>query len=132
MTRADVERIVRDMLVSDTRLRASSIPPQSAIAGAVRAEFARRNIDRWRLSEVIGVSRPTASGRLSGAYPFSAVQLEKVAAFLGMSVGDLYALAVHGARFTDHGEEAASIPSSRPRVDLWEQPARARRRRGAP
>lgn len=78
------------------------------------------------------MSLPTAYGRFGGAYPFTAAQLEQVAAFLGMGVSDLYALAVHGARFTGHGEEAASVPRFRPRVDIWEQPARARRRRSTP
>ncbi len=130
LTRVEVERIVRDLLLSDARPRALAVPSQAAIAGAVRAEFARRNIDRWQLTEVIGVSRPTAYGRFSGAYPFSAVQLEKVAASLGMGVGDLYALAGHGDTFMLGGEGVVATATLIPRSDAWEQPARARRRSG--
>lgn len=135
LTTVDVEKIVRNVLRSDTQYRpidTPAIPSQDALAGAVRAEFGRRNLHRKQLSEVLGVSRPTAYGRFSGAYPFTAVQLEKVSAFLGMSVGDLYALAVHGATFTEDRGDAAPTLRPAPVLDMWEQPRRARRAAAIP
>ncbi|WP_270353245.1 hypothetical protein [Microbacterium testaceum] len=132
VSRRDLELIVQEVVSRclDERgmLRSGSLPSQGDIAGAVRAEFARRDLHQVRLAEVIGRSIPTARARMRGIYAFQPGELEKVAAFLGMGVGDLLALAEHGARFTGRRNAEAVAPQDAS-TDLWAQPPRAIRPR---
>lgn len=65
---------------------------------------------------------------MKGIYAFQPGELEKVAAFLGMGVGDLLSLAEHGARFTAARDVGAVMPRDAS-TDLWAQPPRATRPR---
>ncbi|WP_295839826.1 hypothetical protein [uncultured Microbacterium sp.] len=129
--RRDLELIFREVVSRclDERgvLGSGSLPSREDIAGAVRAEFARRELHQVRLAEVIGRSIPTARARMKGIYGCQPGELEMVAAFLGMGIGDLLSLAEHGARFTG-GQNAAGAAPPAPLADTWEQPPRSRRR----
>lgn len=55
-----------------------------AIAGEVRAEFARQNKKTWSdLADSLGIRRATLSARINGHQPFTTGQLVAVAHFLG-------------------------------------------------
>lgn len=99
-----------------------------AVAGAVRAEIARANRQRSDLGEVLGISRPTIAGRISGAYPFTMSEVDKIARWLGITAQDIMLSAALPERF---GVNRASElePLMPPRRDAWAQPARARARR---
>lgn len=56
------------------------------VAGAVRAEMARAQMTQRQLAVVIGVQQPNVSLRLQGKHPFSTVELDKIAAALGVPV----------------------------------------------
>lgn len=101
---------------------------KDAIAGAVRAEMARARKKSSDLSVALGLSRVTVGGRLSGAYPFTIPELDKVAEFLGLTTQDIMLSAALTERF---GAERANeiIPLELPKRDAWAQPARARARR---
>lgn len=73
--------------------------PAQQTAGAVRAELARRRISGREMARELGWSFTTTSRRLSGSSPFDIDELAAVAAFLGMSVSQL---------FTDAPERVAS------------------------
>lgn len=92
-----------------------------AIAGAVRAEFARRRVDKKDLADVLGCSRPTAYGRINGRLDWSARDIERVATFLGITPQRLNDLAANVSHATSD-EVERSLP-----IDTWEQPARAKR-----
>ncbi len=131
-SRAEIELIVREevrrYLGGDAawRARAGGGPRRRILADAVRAEFARRDIPKGKLAEVIGKSVPAAAGRMSGAYAFDADEIDKIAAFLGMTAYDLHTLAEHGARFTGLGTDD---PNPSGEMDVMAQPPRARRPR---
>lgn len=93
-----------------------------AIASAVRAEFAKRRVDKKDLAAVLGCSLPTAYGRINGQLDWKSSDIEKVSAFLEMTPQRLNDLAADVSHVrTDEVEPA--LP-----VDAWEQPARARRK----
>ncbi|MEZ0141482.1 helix-turn-helix domain-containing protein [Microbacterium sp. NRRL B-14842] len=101
---------------------------QSAVAGAVRAELARANKKPSELVDVLGLTRPTIYGRMSGAYPFTTAELEKVAAFIGITAQDIMLSAALAERFgTDRPLGVA--PLSAPSRDAWSQPRGSFRRR---
>lgn len=75
-----------------------------AIAGAVRAEFARQRFDYVELADIIHVSRATAYRRMQGEIPFTAKEIELVAAKLRISVEAIFNSAQFGAIV---GERAA-------------------------
>lgn len=130
--RAEIEFIVRDevrrYLGGDAvwRARSSAGPRRRILADAVRAEFARRDIPKGKLAEVIGKSVPAAAARMSGAYAFDADEIDKIAVFLGMTAYDLHTLAEHGARFTGLGSED---PAPAVEMDVMAQPPRSQRPR---
>lgn len=129
--RSDLELIVTEV-VSRGLDRKTTVGPmtrlrQADIAGAVRAEFARREVPQSKLAEVIGRSLPTARARMKGIYAFQPSELNKVAAFLGMGIGDFLSLAEHGTRFTGE-QDAMTVSPPHVEVDLWAQPPRSRRR----
>jgi len=97
-----------------------------AIASAVRAEFAKRRIDKKVLADVLGCSRPTAYGRINGQLDWKSSDIEKVSAFLEMTPQRLNELAADVSHIRPDEVEPA-LP-----VDVWEQPARARRKTAAP
>jgi hypothetical protein len=94
-----------------------------AIAGAVRAEFAKRRIDKKDLAGVLGCSLPTAYGRINGRLDWPARDIEAVSTFLDMSPQRLNELASDVSYRTDTVEP--TLP-----VDLYAQPARAKRKAG--
>lgn len=98
-----------------------------AVAGAVRAELARANKKPGDLVEVLGVSRPTVAGRLSGAYSFTIAELDKVADFIGLTAQDIMLSAALTERFgSDPSSDIEAIKL--PERDAWAQPPRARAR----
>lgn len=100
----------------------------SDMAGAVRAEMARRGHKLHELVEVVGLSYPTISGRLNSYTSFSIEELNKIASFLGMSLRRLIESAEFGRQTDDRGAEGddlVQIPSS----DPWTQPPGSHRRR---
>ena len=61
-----------------------------SIAGAVRAELARGRKRYIDIAPVLHVSRATAYRRINGEEPFDVAELEKIAAYLGISVQDIF------------------------------------------
>lgn len=74
------------------------------VTGAIKAELARRDIDGVALAAPLGLSRNSVYARLRGAQPFDTEEVEKVAAFLGMTVDHL----LESARLGDVPEAVAS------------------------
>lgn len=64
-------------------------PPD--IAGTVRAELARQRKTQSDLQSQLGISRHSLYRRLNGESHFDARELVIVAAFLGLTVGELFA-----------------------------------------
>lgn len=93
-----------------------------AIAGVVRAEFAKRRIPKKDLAVVLERSLPTAYGRINGTLDWPAKDIERVADFLGMSRQRLFELA-EDTNHLPHDEVERSLP-----VDPWEPTSRAHRR----
>ncbi len=98
---------------------------RTALADAVRAEFSRRGIHRTELAAVIGKSRPTAYNRLKGVTPFDSDEIDKIAAFLGMTAYELNTLAEQGARFVR--ETPTELVVETAERDPWAKPERAKR-----
>ncbi len=97
---------------------------KDAVAGAVRAELARANKKPADLLDALGVSRPTVAGRLSGAYPFTIPELDKVAKLLGLTTQDIMLSAALTERFgADRADEIT--PLEPPKRDAWAQPPQA-------
>lgn len=94
-----------------------------AIAGAVRAEFAKRRIAKKDLATVLGCSRPTAYGRINGLLDWPAKDIERVSQYLNMTPQRLNELAAD-VSYTHSDEVEHKLP-----VDPWAQPARATRKR---
>lgn len=65
----------------------------SRITGAVKAELARRDLSGNDLTEPLGLGRNAVYARLRGERPFDMVELEKITAFIGISLDDLWASA---------------------------------------
>lgn len=63
------------------------------VADAIRAELSRRDLDGVALVEPLGLSRNSIYSRLRGKTPFDTEEVEKVAAFLGITVDQLLDLA---------------------------------------
>lgn len=96
------------------------------ISSAVRAEMGRRKLPLYKLTEPLGLTWPTVSGRLNGHTPFTSDELDAVAKFLGMSTYELISSA--NPRRTTPAEEPAPVAPIR---DPWEQPVRSKARRRA-
>ena len=101
---------------------------QSAVAGAVRAELARADKKASELVDVLGLSRPTIYGRMTGAYPFTTAELEKVAAFIGITAQDIMLSASLSEHFGS-GHPLGIVALSAPSLDAWSQPRGSFRRR---
>lgn len=93
-----------------------------AIAGAVRAKFAEKRYHKMVLADVLGCSRPTAYGRINGRLDWPARDIERVSQFLDITPQRLNELAADVTR-TDVDEVEPPLP-----VNIYEQPARARRK----
>lgn len=93
-----------------------------AIAAAVRAEFAKRRVDKKDLADVLGCSRPTAYGRINGQLDWNTSDIEKVSTFLEMTPQQLNELA-YQVTLPRPDVVEPKLP-----VDTWAQPARARRK----
>jgi hypothetical protein len=102
----------------------------TGVTSAIRAEMGRQGKKFYELTTPLGFSYPTVSSRLNGHTYFTLDEIEKVAAFLGMTVEDLLDSAKLGRRFatTDSSPEVARIT---PPQDTWEQPARSKARRAS-
>lgn len=95
---------------------------QQAIAGAVRAEMARARKRTGDLRQVLTLSGPTISGRVSGAYPFKLNELDKIAEYLCITTQGLLDSAVLGESLRDNRLDAIpAFPLPKPQ-DLWAQP----------
>lgn len=103
-------------------------PTTTSVASAVRAEFSRQNKPKTALAKVIGVSRPTAYGRLRGDTPFTTKELGQIAEFLGITTYNLMSSAELGDRFADGAPVDEAARTTPPQEDIWAQPARAKRR----
>ena len=136
----DLEQLVRGIVRSELGYAGSAYPSRfagrassenvvstKAMASAVRAEIARVGRRRYELADVLGLSRPTVAGRLSGAYEFKRAELEKVAAFIGITLRDLIESAEMGERFANPTPGPGPEPESA--RELWAQPARSLNRR---
>lgn len=105
---------------------------QQAIAGAVRAEMARARKPIGTLKAVLGLSGPTISGRMSGAYPFTIIELDKVAEHLGITTqGILDSASLGELLATDRRPQVPPLSSPRP-LNAWAQPPGSFRRRRQP
>lgn len=102
---------------------------QQSVAGAVRAEMARNRKRTGELREVLGLSGPTVSGRMSGAYPFTLIELDKIATFLGITTQGILDSAAFGEGLRRNRLEGIPPLPGPPERDAWAQPARARARR---
>lgn len=101
---------------------------QQSIAGAVRAEMARARKRSVELTAVLGLSAPTISGRMTGAYPFKLSELDRIAEYLGITTQGILDSAALGEHLRENRLDAIpGFPPPKPR-DIWAQPARARRR----
>ena len=107
----------------------TDISYREALAGAIRAEFGRRGINRTELAAVLGVSRPTAALRWRGTEPYDADQIQTVANFLGVTVDNLNESAAFGVRTAEPKPDTSPVEQSLPARDVWEQPARSKRSR---
>lgn len=63
--------------------------PAEHVAGAVRAELARRQITGRQMARELGWSFTTTARRLNGSSPLDIDELAAVASFLGVSISDL-------------------------------------------
>lgn len=63
--------------------------PRREVAGAVRAELARRQVGQRQVAEALGISQPAVSRRLAGEVAFNVDELAAVADLLGMDARDL-------------------------------------------
>lgn len=59
------------------------------VAGAVRAELARRNLSREHLIPVLGIGKNAVYARISGKQSFEVEEVAKIAAHLGIEVAAL-------------------------------------------
>ncbi|MBT2484642.1 MULTISPECIES: hypothetical protein [unclassified Microbacterium] len=124
-----LDATIRKVLREELRSMPPSVPvfasfSQGAVAAAVRAELARANKHPADLTEVLGVSRPTVAGRLSGAYAFSVAELDRVALFLGIGAFNILESAMLGERFA--ATETSLEEQKRVFApDAWAQPPRA-------
>ena len=100
------------------------------VTSAVRAEMGRQGKKFHELTVPLNRSYPTISSRLNGHTPFTLDELDKIAAFLGMTTSDLIDSANLGRRIatSSPSEEAARIT---PPQDSWAQPARSKKRRAS-
>ena len=60
------------------------------IAAAVRALAAGRGIKNSELAPIIGTSRATVFAKVKGDAPWKAEEIEAVATYFGVTVGDLF------------------------------------------
>ncbi len=67
------------------------------VAAAVRAEMAAQQRSAPSLAELLGVTVATVAQRLDGTTPFDLVEIEHVAAWLGISPSELLARADESA-----------------------------------
>jgi transcriptional regulator with XRE-family HTH domain len=63
------------------------------VAAVVRAEVMSRPFTVADLAQVLGVATATAAARLRGETPFDLVEIERVAAWLGLAPSELLARA---------------------------------------
>lgn len=111
-------------------MRAETDSFSAEITSAVRAEMGRQGKKFHELTLPLNRSYPTISSRLNGHTPFTLDELEKIAAFLGMTTNDLIESANLGRRIaaSSPADEVARIT---PPHDTWEQPARSKKRRAS-
>lgn len=64
-------------------------PSAKRIADAVRAELARAGVTQAEIGRALGLSQPAMSRRMAGTVEFSAVELQRIAHTLGVSVAAL-------------------------------------------
>jgi len=65
-------------------MSSTSLP--ATVAGEVRAEMARQQINQQRVADALGVSRQAFNRRITGDIPFDVAELEIIAGFLGVPV----------------------------------------------
>jgi transcriptional regulator with XRE-family HTH domain len=63
------------------------------VAAAIRTEMASQHHALEALAELLGVAHPTAQRLLDGDTPFDLVEVERVAAWLGIAPSELLARA---------------------------------------
>lgn len=62
---------------------------RETVAGEVRARMARKRVRQVDLAEVLGMSQPSLSQRLTGRYPFTVDELDRLAQFFDVEPADL-------------------------------------------
>lgn len=65
-------------------------PVARSVANEVRAELARQRKTQQELATTLGVNAHTAARRIRGEVPFDVVELEVIAAWLGVPVAQLW------------------------------------------
>jgi transcriptional regulator with XRE-family HTH domain len=72
------------------------VPFTASVAGAVKAELARRGFEGSALVDVLGLSRNTVYSRLRGDTALTTDELAAIAAFLGIELDVIWASAELG------------------------------------
>jgi transcriptional regulator with XRE-family HTH domain len=98
------------------------------LAAAVRAEFGRKKVARSELTQILDISRPTATSRWLGLSPYDADEIEKIAARLGITEYNLNESAALGEKFDKNTPDDEVARITPPQVDVFAQPARSKRR----
>lgn len=76
-------------MTDDIRIQRDVDPVRRRIGQNVRAELARLGLGQDRLAEMLGVSQPQISKRLSGTIGFEAAELVRIAAELDIPMARL-------------------------------------------
>jgi transcriptional regulator with XRE-family HTH domain len=63
--------------------------PIGHLRAAIRAEMARHGRTQREMADLLGLTQPTVSGRMSGRTDFTITELRAVARWLGVSVSAL-------------------------------------------
>lgn len=58
--------------------------PVGPLQAAIRAEMARRGFTQKQLADLLGMSQPTVSGRMTGRTDFTVSEVRAVARWLGV------------------------------------------------
>lgn len=76
-------------MTDDIRTQRDVDPVRKQIGSNVRAEIARLGLGQDRLAEILGISQPQISKRISGVIGFEAAELVRIAAELDIPLSRL-------------------------------------------
>lgn len=102
---------------------------QGSMADAVRGKLAEAGYNTITdLAKILDISRPPAANRYHGRIGYTAGELEKIAKAIGISVYSINDAARARAEDRIQSNEPEVARITPPQTDIWEQPARAKRR----